>query len=324
MMRCFAVALCCCMLAACSTRKIARRESLNGQLIFQSGFEPGSHLEQNRSESADIYGLDKSLSGHSEWTSDLDNYTNIGSFGIQYGVGDTLKRRADIISEPGNPANHVLRFRLKEPTVNAGNGRIQANIYGNNNLREFYQTERIFLSNDFNEVKKYPKIIHWLTIAEFWNNITWSQTVPYRFRITLGLGKQTEKEDNLHFILDAEDCQLFPDDKQKYTTIWAEVNKDVSVPIGQWFTMEYYFKEGDNITGRFYMAITPAGGKKQVIFDVHKITHNTEDPKPDGVGDFNPMKLYTSRDLVEFMNSRGKVLQVYWDDFKLWKNKQPE
>jgi hypothetical protein len=39
--------------------------------------------------------------------------------------------------------------------------------------------------------------------------------------------------------------------------------------------------------------------------------------------DFNPMKLYTSKELIDFMKSRGKTLQIYWDDYKLWKNKQP-
>jgi hypothetical protein len=48
-----------------------------------------------------------------------------------------------------------------------------------------------------------------------------------------------------------------------------------------------------------------------------------QDPAPDGVSDFNPMKLYTSRRLLEHMKSRGKTLQIYWDDFELWKNRRP-
>jgi len=61
-----------------------------------------------------------------------------------------------------------------------------------------------------------------------------------------------------------------------------------------------------------------------VIFDLHKITHNTTDPDPDGVSDFNPLKLYTSKGLIDYMNSKGKTLQIYWDDFKLWKDKRPD
>ena len=83
-------------------------------------------------------------------------------------------------------------------------------------------------------------------------------------------------------------------------------------------------KEGNKETGRFYMAITPDGGSKQVVFDVTNFTHNTQDPAPDGFTGYNPMKLYTSKEVVAFMKSNGKTLQIYWDDFKLWKNKRPE
>jgi hypothetical protein len=307
----------------CKEDTMAPAAPAPGELIFQSGFESDAAVIP-RGNDADITGADKSLPDHNDWVKDLDNHPNIGNFTLQFHQGgDSSTRSASIIPEPGKPDNHVLRFWLDQPSPTQSNGRIQANIYGNNGLKEFYQSERIFLHPDFNTVRTFPKDIHWLTIAEFWNNITWSQTVPYRFRITLGIGKPVATESDLYFILDAEDCELFPDDKQKYTKVWAETNQQVKVPIGKWFTMEYYFKEGDNNNGRFYMAITPEGGAKQVIFDVHKITHNTQDPAPDGVGDFNPLKLYTSKELVQYMKSQGKTLQIYWDDVKLWKNKQP-
>ncbi len=72
------------------------------------------------------------------------------------------------------------------------------------------------------------------------------------------------------------------------------------------------------------MTIQPEGDEKVVVFDVHKVTHNSQDKNPDGVTDFNPLKLYTSKELIDFMRNEGKTLQVYWDDFKLWKNKRPE
>lgn len=311
------------ILTGCKPGSIAKNEVNNGELIFQSGFEGDSKVVAHNSES-DINGTDGTLQDHNDWVNDLDNHPNIGNFSLQYQGGDSTMRLAKIIPEPGNTKNNVLQFWLAAPNVDNSKGRIQGNLYGNNGLKEFYQSVRIFLHDDFNVVRQYPKQIHWLTIAEFWNNITWSQTVPYRFRITLGIGKLTADESDLHFILDAEDCQLFPDDKQKYTTVWAESNKDIAIPIGKWFTMDYYYKEGNNTTGRFYLAITPQGGKKQVVFDLKKITHNTEDPNPDGVGDFNPIKLYTSKELIAYMKSRQKTLQMYWDDFKLWKDKKPD
>ena len=305
----------------CKNETITDSPQQKGELIFQSGFENDTVI--SKGSDADIVGADKKLSGKNDWVKDLDNHPNIGNFNLQYQGGDSSMRHAKIIPEPGRPSNHVLEFWLKEPNVDGSKGRIQANLYSNNGLKEFYQSVRIFLHEDFNTVRTFPKTLHWLTLAEFWNNITWSQTVPYRFRITLGIGKPVATESDLYFILDAEDCELFPDDRQKYSTVWAETNKNVKLPVGKWFTMEYYYKEGDHQNGRFYMAITPDNETRKVIFDVHKITHNTQDPNPDGVGDFNPLKLYTSKDLIEHMKSNGKTLQLYWDDFTLWKNKRP-
>lgn len=86
--------------------------------------------------------------------------------------------------------------------------------------------------------------------------------------------------------------------------------------------MEYYFKEGNKETGRFYLAITPDGESKKVVYDVHDFTHMTTDPAPHGLTGYNPMKLYTSLEIVAYVKSQGKTLHFYWDDFKLWKNKR--
>jgi len=298
-------------------------ETSKAELIFQSGFEPGSKVIPKGSES-DITGKDLSVKAPNDWVNDFDNHPEVGTFSLQFQGGTESQRFAKIITEPGNPQNHVLYFWLNEPNVDGKKGRIQANIYGGKKgLKEFYQSVRIFLPEDFNTVRTYPEKISWLTIAEYWNNITWSQSVPNRFRITLGIGKPTAAEGDLYFILDAQDCELFENGSQKYTTLWSEINRNVKVPIGKWFTAEYYYKEGDNNSGRYYMAIQQEGEEKMVIFDVHKITHNTTDPNPDGVSDFNPLKLYTSKGLIDYMRSQGKTLQIYWDDFKLWKNKRP-
>jgi hypothetical protein len=299
------------------------------ELIFQSGFEPDSRIITSGHgvvtihSDADITGIDQSVAPPNDWVNDLDNHPDIGNFNLQYQGGDSSMRLARIVPEPENRDNHVLYFWLDGPNVEGKKGRIQANIYGGNGIKEFYQSTRIFLHEDFNTVRTYPDKIHWLTIAEYWNNITWSPSVPYGFRITLGIGKPVEGESDLHFIIDAQDCQLFEDGRQKYTTIWAETNQKVKVPIGEWFTLEYYYKEGNETEGRYFLAIRNDKGKEEVIFDIHKITHNTMDPDPDGVSDFNPMKLYTSKGLIDYMNTKGKTLQIYWDDFKLWKDKRP-
>ncbi len=308
------------LFSACAQDQGVKPEA--GELIFQSGFEPESKVIAKGSD-ADITGADLSFADHNHWVNDLDNHPDIGNFYLQYQGGDSTMRFAKIIAEPGNPSNHVLYFWLNEPNVEGKKGRIQANLYGNKGMKEFYQSERIFLHNDFNTVRTFPNKISWLTIAEFWNNVTWNKNIPYGFRITLGIGKPVATESDLYFIIDGEDCELFADGSQKYTTLWSEINQKVKVPVGKWFTLEYYYKEGNADNGRFYMTIQPEGEKKEVVYDLTRFTHNTKDPNPDGVTDFNPIKLYTSKPLIDYMRGQGKTLQIYWDDFKLWKNRRP-
>jgi hypothetical protein len=157
-----------------------------------------------------------------------------------------------------------------------------------------------------------------------WNNIQWIDD-PFPFRITAGIGKPTAEKSELHFLVGAEDYEYPKENSRgKYIEIWHEFNVEINVPVGEWFTLEYYIVEGNEETGRFYMLMTRENGTKQVIFDIHNFTHNTKDPNPDGITLWNPMKLYTSKNLINFVRKEGKALQLYWDDFEIWKNKIPE
>lgn len=296
------------------------------QLIFQSGFEGSCRVAavprpagSTSYETDDISGVDPTCARPNDWEADLDRNPDAGRFYLEYTGGDSLLRKARIVPDPVNPANRALSFRINESYQCDGEvkGRVQASLYGiGSGYREFYQSVRMFVPADMNLLRTYPKSIGWLTIAEFWNNEWWVPTERYGFRVTLGMGKPTSQESDLVFILNAED--------QGQREVWKASPSAVKVPIGQWFTLDYYYKEGNAQTGRFYVAITPAGQPRQVVFDVRNFTHNTTDPAPNGVTGFNPMKLYTSRDVIDYMRGRGKPVQVYWDDFKLWKNKRPE
>jgi hypothetical protein len=286
----------------------------NLPLLFQSGFEPATRIEGNR-----FAGKDETLKEKNDWEADVNLFTQ--SFSINFTGGNDAQRFARIIPEPGNPKNHVMHFQLNEGWMN-GNSRLaraQTDLYGiRAPLHEFYQTVKIFLPEDMKVVRTYPQPIHWLTILEIWNNVTWVQNVPFGFRITLGMGKTTGEESDLIFILDAEDCELFDTGRQRYTKVWVEKNHDIKVPIGEWFTLHYYFKEGNDKTGRFVTEIETKSGGRQTVFNVTNYTHNSKDPAPSGMTDFNPFKLYTSMDLANFVKEKGKALQIYWDDFKLY------
>lgn len=299
-----------------------------GTLLFNSGFEKGTTVvpkSASQTTDDDIIGEDLSVSAPNDWVKDIDRSPNLGFFSLQYQGGDSTMRFARIVPEPGNPKNKVLQFWVNQPNVDGTKARIQANIYADKSkktegIKEFYQSVRLYLPADMEVVKSFPDKISWLTILEVWNNIQWVDD-PYPYRLTVGIGKPTADKSELHFMVDAEDYDYAG---RKYIKLWHDMNTAINVPIGKWFTLEYYIKEGNAQSGRFYMAITPEGEAKQVIFDVVNFTHNSNDPKPDGITLWNPMKLYTSKSLVEYVHNQGKALQIYWDDFSVWKNRSPE
>ena len=306
-----------------STPALLDPATLKGAMVFQSNFEHPCRIVPFGTVNDRITGVDASLTGLQDW--DALETTVLGSRPyFNYNGGDSLRRSARLSSDPVAPGNRVLRYRISDhwPDVSSGSvkARVQYEFYNiRSGFREYYQSVRLFLPEDFNLLRKYPNTIDWLTLVEIWNNITWSQSVPYGYRLTLGIGKPLPTEADLCFIVEGQDCLLRADGSQQYTTIWSDRALKVKVPVGRWFTMDYYFKEGDARNGRFYMTIQPDGGRAEKVFDITQFTHNTKDPSPDGVTHFNPMKLYTSSALVDYMKGLGKPLEIYWDEFRLWR-----
>ncbi len=315
-----------------ATRAEDTPSAANGVCLFRSGFEPDSHIIHRgdpATSDATIVGEDRSVAPPNDWIEDINNSENLGRFSLQYQGGDTTMRFARIVPEPENPDNQVLHFWLRHPNVDNGSkGRIQGNIYAGRNdrmigINELYQSIRVLLHEDMQVVKTYPRRISWLTIMEVWNNIQWSDD-PYPFRITVGMGKLSVTESELYFMVDAEDYEYATGNRRgRYVRIWHEMNTEIPIPIGRWITLEYYIREGDKSDGRFYMAMTPEGGEKQVVFDIQNYTHNTKDPNPEGITHWNPIKLYTSRDLIHYVQREGKALQLYWDDLAIWRDRRP-
>lgn len=290
------------------------------ELVFQSGFEGTTRIEpRGTSSDDDITGAEQGVLC-SDWDS-LKTVGDIRSVYFNYTGGTPEQRRAEIIDDPTKPGNKILRFRIREAyaaSENQTKARVQLEFHGiRGGFREFYQSVRVFLPEEsFGALRDYPKTIEWLTISEFWNNEWWDPSEKYGFRVTLSVRKpQPGAGKDLYFGLNAEDAG--------FHEVWNANNEQHKVPIGQWFTMNYYFREGDADTGRFYLTVTPDGEQTRVVFDVHNFTHNSKDPAPNGVTAYNPLKLYTSREVMDYMKSRGKPLEIWWDELKLWKNRRP-
>lgn len=292
---------------------------INGDLIFHSGFEGTTSLYSFTAQTTKITGIDQQVTAPNNWVTDFAPW--VGRFDFSFEGGDTTMRKVSIVPDPTNSSNKVLEYWLADANaLNFTKGRIQANAADGNGMKEVYQKVRMYLSTDFNTIKTWDQESDWLTIFEFWNNKTWDNA-PDPFRVKVTIAKPSASPNtSLNFRVTA---QTYNPTNDAFSTKWTSTNTSYQVPIAQWVTMEYYFKEGNTLTGRFYLAITPDGGSKQVLFDINNCTHDPTINNPDGLTDFNPMKIYTSKELMDYMKSQGKILRIYWDDFELWRDKRP-
>jgi hypothetical protein len=282
------------------------------ELVFQSGYE-NSVIGTPADAHADIVGIDKMFSEKNDWVKDLETHEQFGKFFIYYEGGNSSQRYARIIDEPGNPTNKILHFWLNEAYAPYGNnqlkGRIQASLSGNN-LYEMTLKHKLYLPKDMEALKNSDQTFQWLTIQEFWNDKVDSD---YPFRISINIVKPTAAHD-LRFEVTGQTKRT---NEEAWDDVWRVEDDSFSIPIGQWFTLETYFKEGNKDMGKFSVSVTDQAKKKFMVVDMTNFTYHPEDPTPDGLNNFNPMKLYAPARLINPMQALGKTLQLYWDDFEL-------
>lgn len=287
-------------------------------LLINNGFEGTSQVvATNDPQTNNLSGADTTLSSPNDWERNYEQSSYIGDVNIQYEGGNSSQRIANIITDPTNSTNRVLQFKINSANVVDASGtpikaRISQNAIGNTNLHEFYQSVRMYMPTDMAVIQDFPVATQWLTIAELWNNATWTGE-PYPFRISVNLVKNSAAAGTPLTI--TVHGQTYDASKDLFSNVWETANTQFKVPFGKWVTIEYYVREGDASTGRFYMAVTPDNEPKQVVMDVTNFTHHPSDPAPDGFKHINQIKAYTSKNLIDYINSRGKTFQILWDDF---------
>jgi len=293
---------------------------VSGGLLFRSGFERGTRLVNESSGWLDIVGADRSVNPPNDWAKDFGQH-GIGTFRFQYAGGDTTQRQVTIVPDPTDSSNHVLKYWMKHVNVKpnasyGGKGRIQANVAGNKNLKNFYYRIRMYFHSDWQYLRNWEAEMGWFILAEFWNNANWTRE-GHPFRIHITIRNDPASRTGLHFGAGAQT------NDGNWKGLWRKNDESFSIPLEQWLTAEVYLKEGKKKHGRFYFAITQQDGTRTVIADVHDTTCHPDDPSPDGFVQFNPMKLYTHNKNIHRVRSQGGALQIFWDDFEFWTGRTP-
>ncbi len=295
-----------------------RDTTTQSTLLINNGFEGTCAVTASSDpQTSNITGADTTLPSPNDWNKNYEQGPYIGDQNISYEGGNNSQRYAKVITDPNNAANRVLQFWIGSANVVDSNGnpykaRVQQNIMGNTDLREFTQTVKMQLPTDMAVIKDFPLSTKWLTIAEYWNNAGWTGE-PYPFRISVNIAKLSASAGAPLYL--SVHGQVLDQKTNTFVTVWESTNEQFQVPFGKWMTLEYYVREGNASTGRFYLAVTPENQPKQVVFDLANFTHHPDDPAPNGFAHIQQMKAYTSKNLIDYINSRGKTFQILWDDF---------
>jgi hypothetical protein len=307
-------------LSSCKKKSVNCGVECDGKemMIFQSNFDNTTIIKL--SETTDGFsGKDLSLDSLNDWKA-LNNHPNIGDLKINYEDGDNSQRYAEISLDPKDSTNNVLHYKIIEPHIKNGlnkKGRVQATLGGNQCIKEYYQTVKLYLHPDIEYLKQWNEVVHWFSLFEFWNNGNWTGE-KYPFRVTVNLVKTTSETVSEMYFQAKGDHQK----TGKWKDDWRVTAENFSVPFGKWMTLELYIKEGDPNNGRFYMSVTPEGETKIELFDLTKTTQHPKEKCADGYTHLQPLKLYTSDKVINYMKDNNKNLEVFWDDWRVYLNKQ--
>lgn len=192
-------------------------------------------------------------------------------------------------------------------------GRFQAATYlPSKDLGIYHHTQRIKFGADVANIQTYSGAINsrsgssWFTVFE-----TWMKGNQYRMNV--GFNKLSGVNQPIRWEIGAENTSGWQE-------IWpTQINSSVPVPFGKWFTMDVLIKSGEGSNGQFKVIITVDGESPVVLFDVK---NTTTVPGNSSIlrNKIDNMKFYMGDALVDLMLGTNKKLEVFYGDYKIFKD----
>ena len=308
--------------------------------LIQSGFEANTQGSNGTTKVDDLdsfHGQDLSVDPPNDWDALLEDVRIFaGESETEFvGIGYEAWKNpsppgadsasATIITDPTDGGNKVVQFavwRVEEVGAYSGAedgpGRVEFDIYDAPWIPQVWLTYRIRLNPDLVAYTDYPGTYTFFQIHEFGTG-SLSRDDTYTFRVSVAMQKVDSGTDKpITFYINGE---KYIDPSGPYVSVWIVAYTSYNIPFGTWLSAEVGWSLGDDTSGRFYYAVTPAGGSKEVICDVTNWTYNPDIPGGEplyALDNWNPMKLYYGHALADWFESQGvDTVKVYYDDFKI-------
>jgi len=239
--------------------------------------------------------------------------------GIGYEAGVPTDREAVIVTDPADGSNKILKYWLKNATITNGagfKGRIQTEFPVDRSI--LYWTYQMRLHADIEHYRDYSPENLWFTVSEMFIGDPLGGGGTYPFRIGLHIAKPVGTASPLIFLLVGENG----DGTGNWSTVWAESNTDFLISTDVTMHMAIGYKRGDGVSGRFRISVTLPGmaGVATTLFDITNWTYNSNSPVPVNLSNWQPLKLYTSDDVIDHIRDAGGVTQMYYDDLQAYDN----
>jgi len=291
------------------------------RLLLKSGFEDGVSISEDLEN---INGAD--YPGYS-WD---DTLSWIKSSRFAYIVGDDKQLNEFMESAiesqlgPSGDSSKVLRLtNIKDDPDHSATSRNEFSFFGKDapyDYQEGYVRYWMKLQDNLDQLIPYQESSPFYMIMEWKepnSKVRWSadecdsccQSRPggtNNYRININLQKDANSS-NLYWLIRGEQPQPCRIEEWRYD------NREVPVPVGEWFLVEAYMKK-HTTEGRVYFAIN-----EQVVLD-------TDQVQPEGFSDRtthiqNPMRLQFWSPMKNYhgmrWNHAGPVSQWY-DDIEIW------
>jgi len=251
---------------------------------------------------------------------ELKNHPNISAVAI-HNIGKIPYALQEMRPDPVISNINTLYAQINDDDPNvSGDTRAQLSLKFSDGLYldVYHTSHRMYLNPDIGHFTNYSSSITWFTLFEIWNRHVdgWDGSVSGSARWGLSINKDRGTGQPLHWRLKSDYMQ--PETVHN-KDMWVYRNREIPIPLGQWFTLDLYMKRGEGTNGRMIVKITPDGGLTQVLFDVSNSTIYPGHPEIQ-LNSWQPFKLYLNDVYLDWMRANNKTISAYYNDFKWYQN----